>query len=132
MQKISDQLEFYPTHRSVPLATAENWKYNETVLEYTKWCFFKLTSSVVNNKNLSHYWINIKMCASSKHNSDALVFRNRNMGQFSIGCFFMNGRFRVISLLFVFVKIHNSILYMFFAAENARNTFGKIQSQNLA
>ena len=31
MQKISDQIEFYPTHRSVSLATAENSKYNETV-----------------------------------------------------------------------------------------------------
>ena len=39
------------------------------------------------HENLSHYWINIKMRASSKHNSDALAFTNRNMGYFSIVCF---------------------------------------------
>ena len=40
MQKISDQIAFYPTHRSVPLATAKNSKYNETVLEYKKMLLF--------------------------------------------------------------------------------------------
>ena len=38
-------------------------------------------------KNLSNYWINIKMWTSSKQNSDKLVFRNRNMVYFSTVCF---------------------------------------------
>ena len=69
------------------MATVENSKYNETVLEYKKGVFSYWQVLFLTHKNLSHYCINIKMWASSKHNPDALVFRNRNMGYFSIGCF---------------------------------------------
>ena len=56
--------------------------WNTKNVAFSYWQVLFLT-----HKNLSHYWINIKMWTSSKHNSDALVFRSRNMGHFSIGCF---------------------------------------------
>ena len=83
MYKILNQVEFYPTHRSVSLATVENSKYDKTVLDYKTWCFFILTSSVIHTWKpftlLNHY----QMWASSKHNSDVLAFRNKNIGCFS-------------------------------------------------
>ena len=74
------------------------------------------------------------MLASSKHNSDKLVFRNRNMGYFSIVCFHdckISRDFAIICFC-QNTQLKKEILYMVFAAENVRNTFGKIQSQNLA
>ena len=38
-------------------------------------------------ETFSYYWINIKMWATLKLNSDWSVFTNRNMGCFSIVCF---------------------------------------------
>ena len=50
------------------------------------------------------------MWASSKHNSDASVFPNRNIGYFSIA-YFHECKICIISRLFVCVKIHNSTKY---------------------
>ena len=85
-------------------------------------------------KNLSHYWINIKMWTSSKQNSDKLVFRNRNMVYFSIVCFHnckISSDFAIICFC-QNTQLKKEILDMVFAVVNVRNKFGKIQSQNLA
>ena len=108
------------------MATAENSKYDEGVLEYKYWQVLLFT-----HENLLHYWINIKMWASSKQNSDALVFTNRNIGYFSIVCF------HECKILTDFAIIcfrqntqFNEILYVLFAVENDRNTFDKIMARS--
>ena len=61
--------------------------------------------------NLACYWINTKMWASSKHNSDLPVFPNRNIRYSSI-VYILNVKFFMILGLFIFVKIHNSTKHL--------------------
>ena len=99
-------------------------------------------------ENLSHYWINVKMWASSKHNSDhgtyntnvriiivlwsdALDFKNRNIGYFSIVCFHKCKILTDFAIICFRQNTQlNEILYVFFEEENDKNTFDKIMTRS--
>ena len=71
------------------------------------------------------------MLASSKHNSDALVFMNRNIGYFSIVCFHECKILTDFAIICFRQNTQlNEILYVFFEEENEKNTFDKIMTRS--
>ena len=113
------------------MATAENSNMTKLFWNVKNGAFSYWQVLLFTNENLSHYWISMKMWASSKQNSDVSVFTNRNIGYFSIVYFHECKILRYFAITCFCQNTHLSkILYVFFEVENVRNTFDKIMTRS--